>query len=453
MTTASHSIEPAPAAWREHLAGAHWSLPEPAQRFRSELGLPTDRPIVMTGHQCTLWHPGIFSKYAAAHAASDRFGCRAAWLWVDQDATEAGIVRAPTLEDERVGTTSWHLAGSAPPTNQPAGVADASQPSITTIADPPEHIHPLAAAGAQRIADALRAHADAPSLGAQFMAAITGTALERFAPTPAISATSLVRTAAFVELLDEMRRDPEACAEAYNAAVAEFPDAGIRPLTISDHGIELPLWRLEPGVPRRAAFDDALDADSDQINPGTLAPRALLMTALVRALGCDLFIHGTGGGSYDRVAERWFELWQSQPLAPMAVATATRTLDLLDGPVPTRRDVQVARARAHRAAHDPALLGDEDSARTKRDLVARIADAPRHSAQRHTLYREMHTLLDRVRNEHKDELEAQRAEAERVEHAHAAADLAGDRTWPAVLFPDAVLDELAGAIAAEFAIA
>ena len=37
-----------------------------ARAFREQLGLPTDRPIVMSGHQAQIWHPGILSKYLAA---------------------------------------------------------------------------------------------------------------------------------------------------------------------------------------------------------------------------------------------------------------------------------------------------------------------------------------------------------------------------------------------------
>ncbi|MEC9372360.1 MAG: hypothetical protein VYC34_00885, partial [Planctomycetota bacterium] len=53
------TIEPAPA---------RWTAPRPADdaestRFREQLGLPTGRPIVLTGHQAEFWHPGVLAKF------------------------------------------------------------------------------------------------------------------------------------------------------------------------------------------------------------------------------------------------------------------------------------------------------------------------------------------------------------------------------------------------------
>src|SRR5690606_40978326 len=81
--------------------------------------------------------------------------------------------------------------------------------------------------------------------------------------------------------------------------------------------VELPLWRVDREGRRHRAFLHDLEMD------GTLYPRALMMTALARLGLCDLFIHGTGGGRYDQVTERWMYEWLKVKLAPMAVATAS----------------------------------------------------------------------------------------------------------------------------------
>jgi hypothetical protein len=56
-----------------------------ATRFRRELGLPTGKPLIMTGHQAEFWHTGILAKYLAADAAAGALGADVAWLVVDQD--------------------------------------------------------------------------------------------------------------------------------------------------------------------------------------------------------------------------------------------------------------------------------------------------------------------------------------------------------------------------------
>lgn len=433
MTGPSATIEPMPASWRSAIEAF---APGPAQRrFRDELGLPTDAPIVMTGHQCTLWHAGIFAKYAAADAAR-ALGATPAWLWVDQDATDAHRVRVPTVEGSTLAEAEWLLDDRRPP-----GVADAILPPLVAIAPPPETIHPRVRDRAHHAARALARQAKAPSRAAQFAGALRDTVLSRF-EAPSIMATALARTTRFGELVERMQQDPRSCAEAYNDAVRAFPDAGVRELSV-EGAIELPLWSLEADRPRRAVRADDL--------AGQLAPRALLMTALVRSMGCELFIHGTGGGVYDRVADRWWRAWLGEGLAPVAVVTATRTLDLLDGPVPTRREVERAKAVAHRAPHDPTLVGDAEAARAKREMLDAIAAAPRHSRERRQRFEEMHRMLERTAAARPDAIERLRRDADDAADRYASRDLAADRTWPAVLFEPGSLDALAGEVAAAFA--
>ncbi|MFT3686998.1 MAG: hypothetical protein QM783_19105 [Phycisphaerales bacterium] len=110
----------------------------------------------------------------------------------------------------------------------------------------------------------------------------------------------------------------------------------------------------------------------------------LLMTALLRWLGCDLFIHGLGGGAsgdeagggYDKVAERWFAHWlgNEAALAPSVVATATVLLPLGEsGPLLTESDLLDVQHKAHRGRHHPRILGDAGVQAEKDRLVGVIA--------------------------------------------------------------------------------
>src|SRR5690606_23987135 len=63
--------------------------------FRRQLGLPADRPIVMTGHQPALWHCGVLAKFLAADAAARALGAAPATLLVDQDVGDPAAVRRP----------------------------------------------------------------------------------------------------------------------------------------------------------------------------------------------------------------------------------------------------------------------------------------------------------------------------------------------------------------------
>ena len=74
MTGAVERISIAPPAtdWPALAAERFASISEPARRFRAALALPTDRPVIMSGHQAEWWHMGVLAKFVALdHAAAD----------------------------------------------------------------------------------------------------------------------------------------------------------------------------------------------------------------------------------------------------------------------------------------------------------------------------------------------------------------------------------------------
>jgi hypothetical protein len=74
-----------------------------------------------------------------------------------------------------------------------------------------------------------------------------------------------------------------------------------------------------------------------------LAPKALAMTLFVRAFVCDLFIHGVGGGNYDRVTDEVFARYFGAQAPAFVVASATMHLPL---GMPVVTDAEVAAARS-----------------------------------------------------------------------------------------------------------
>ncbi len=375
--------------------------------------------------------------------------------------------------------------------------------------------------GLERIARAVEAHADKQSLALQLANAVHDLIAEigrdaqptaqsevsnssPQAPTwTIVSALAIAKTPAFIAAVSDMVADPVACVTAYNASVRSAPGAGLRPLDGVDAGanaatnvlssnilssnvsssidinaIELPLWRIEAGKPRlgvrvREAREWLVSKDqTSQDQPSratsgiaplsyTLAPKAILMTALLRGFACDLFIHGTGGGVYDRVTEVWIERWAMSraltanhiawQLAPTVIASATIHLPLLEAPPPTDRDVADSAWRAHRATHDPAMLGELGAAATKLDWIKTIRAlryAPKH--ERLASYRAMHEELARFRATNAPAI-AQLVESHRdLVAQRIRAGIALRRTWPFAIVPGDGLRTLDAAIAAKF---
>lgn len=392
--------------------------------FRRELGLPTDVPVVMTGHQACVWHAGILAKYAACQAAAAALGAAAAWVVVDQDDVDPSKVDLPVLT--RGDALKRREAALGAPS--PAGVATASAPAIRIRAEQDLAGAPEAAAlSVRRIASAMKAHEGEPNAARQTAAALTDLLAPIIAPAPTVFATDLARTTLFRSLLERMLADPTACVLPYNAAARAHADAGITPLQIdADARVELPLWRLRPGRVRQRVFAP----DAAAIPPTEFAPRALFMTALLRLAGCDLFIHGTGGGVYDRVTDAWIGSWLNEPLASTAVVSATLLMDLSRPAPPTAHDVARARWRAHHARHVPGSLGLAQEENTRAALVNAVAAARAAGAPAGPAYRALQLHLADYRRSHAEAIERLAADADALAARFAEAGIVNDRTWP-----------------------
>lgn len=402
-----------------------------AAAFRKAIGLPTDRPVVMSGHQCAIHHPGIVAKRLAAGAFASRTGAASAWLWVDQDDNDPTRIDLPTrAPDGRLGRRAWKLDDNPTPAGTPTG----SRPALRRVQPPDFETIGVREGAVGAISQAIEAHAGEPNLARQFALAcddLLSASLGGAGDAP-VFAGSLSTTDAFAALLDRMLDDPGACVRAYNEAASAHPEAEIRPLIANEKSgrFELPLWRVRPGEPRMPVFA----GQAKEIGREQLAPRALLMTGLVRMLGCDLFIHGTGGGKYDRVTEAWFRSWLGVELAPAVVVSATLRLPLGGGPTPTEAEVAEAHQRAHKAKHDPSVVGDTASAERKAEFLREIERRKEAGGDPAPLFREMHALLEEYRSRYVGEISEMEEEAASLAAALEGASVAGARDWAFALY-------------------
>jgi hypothetical protein len=421
IETPSVEIQPNPAKWR---AALQTTRPSPA---RAQLGLETDRPIVMSGHQPILFHCGILAKLIALDEIAKQTNAQPVWLVPDQDAVEPGIVRVPIGSGAELSVETLNLI-DVPITPQFAAGSVEPQP----IKEPPHR-------ALEPISEWLDQYAMLGSLGEQFAYATIeyacgclGIEMPRL-----LFASELLGSDAISELIETMIADPGRCARAYNAAAQSHPDASVRALEINDDRIELPLWGCRSGE-ARVAIDSG---NIESFERDELLPRGVLMSAIARAHLCDLFIHGTGGWIYDRIAEDWFNAWLGLTLAPMAMTTATHRLDLGFKPDETI-DIDRAAWRAHHARHAPAMVGDDRAQERKDTLVAQITANRAVGKDPLPIYRELQSLLITYRSEHADQIAGFQAQVERARAFKEQYALANDRTWSFVLFDQPSLTAL-----------
>jgi hypothetical protein len=410
---------------------------------------------VWTGHQAEFWHPGIMAKYLAAGALAGRLragGGRAevTWLVVDQDANEAWKVPYPGLVKDLLTRGVWTLPfqGMVSATKNPysAETPACALPVVSVPGDLRQALWDLepaaefVAEGLRAIGEALRRHGSERNLARQVTGAVCDLLEPWCRPDRVVYASELWREAGFARVVEEMRRDPVRCVEAYNRAVAGVPRAHVRALRVEGARVELPLWRM-PGTvgrARRAVWSDELAG----VKLEELAPRALLMTAVVRSSLCDLFIHGTGGGVYDRITERWFAEWMPDvSLAPTGVVTATRRLPF-DVKVRTPEEIARARWRAHAARHSPGVLGDEAGEARRRALVEGVRTARARGVPVRGEFEALHRFLAEQRARHGERVRELEREAEEAARDVAVAGVVHERAWPFPLYPKEVLDGL-----------
>lgn len=457
VTPATHRavlVEPAASALLDaasrRVDGA-W-LGRPLRAWRAELRheLNLDGPIVATGHQVEFFHAGVLAKVVAAHVLAARLAGRPVFFWVDCDEPRRGDLAVPQVTSRGVRRVTVAVPGfdaRRPLEDQPNATRAewlqffASVTSLHEFGDrsalPAFARAWLAAPGAT--ADPTGAGerglnlAEAMGRANSATQAILG--LDRVRP---VRVSRLCATASFrafaAGLLLEARRG----AECYNAAVLEYRRrhrvrARGRPvplLAIDTNRVEVPLWVLRRGEPRRrlhAEIDGErvrLLADDQPI--GALArseladaatrgapwpiewdgwelrPRALTLSAFLRLFAADLFIHGIGGAKYDEVTEGFVGAYLGLTPAPIGCVSATLRLPL---PHSALKPADIAQAR--HASRDLRYNPQRHLARVPNDLRREREELVRRSnelrAQRPTdhvaralVFRELRRVNERI---------------------------------------------------------
>ncbi|GJM19389.1 MAG: hypothetical protein DHS20C14_16020 [Phycisphaeraceae bacterium] len=437
------TLDPDASAWagllQEHVE-ARGPLSAEARTFREQLGLPTDRPVVMSGHQAEFWHPGILAKLLAANALAARTGAAVAWLVVDQDTNHPFRLALPERDDKAAfRARAWEMGPD------PLGRPTRSVPPVTPGSPPNTEFAAELGERLPAIREALRAHAGATTAAVQVTEALFDL-LEGITPSPrVVYASSLAKTDLFRSIVASMLADPRSVQSSYNDAAGRHRGAGVRRLGESETGgIELPVWRFDERGGRAPAFqNEIIDADN-------LAPRGMLATGLMRLAASDVFVHGTGGQAYERINDVWLpKLVGGAGLAPFFTASADVLL-VMGGASTSAAEAERSRWLAHHARHQPQMVGETGLQAARDELVAKIAAAPADSDERAGLFKELHALLDEFRGRRSEDLQALEHDADTLAAGMDWKLLAQDRAWPAVVHEPGTLERLRDEIEARF---
>jgi hypothetical protein len=445
-----------------------------------------EAPIVATGHQPQLYHPGVWVKDFLLDRVAVATGATALDIVVDTDGFDVVAVTSPCIA-EGIDRCRHYLAVGAPD----SCFASTPVPSLSDVDD-------FCTAG-----EGMLATLPAPSVGRHFSAFCDGLRsslakadnlaelvtmarrrYEASASTGYLEAplTRIAWTRAFLRFVVQLAFDAARFSETYNVELGEYRVLGrIRSaaqpfpdLKFRDGAYELPLWSIAsgvrstlwaaPGADGTALLNSEsgvqllLPADSDAavetlIASGmVVAPKALALTLFVRMFVCDLFIHGIGGGRYDLVTDGVIRRYFGVEPPRFAVASLTMYLPLGAHSV-SEEEVAAAKARLNRLDHNPdALLseiefdsqGERDRAlelaAEKRALVGAIAEPGADKKQLGGRIREVNVELSSIllplREEYTTELE-------HLEGLMRVTDILTDRTYPFCFWdPGEIADKL-----------
>lgn len=384
---------------------------------REYVGKSVDQPLIATGHQIELSHPGVWAKNIVINLIAQRTQGSAMHIAVDTD--------SPKHLDLR-----WPGSGPLPMTDQ-ADVNPADW-SGATLSPTPAHLRHLIssynAAAAQwdfqplmpEFFESVRSHLmDEPFLSPLILRATHELDWSLGMRHDALTLSPMLDSDAYLSLVMHICSDIENFARHYNEALAEYRRiarirSATRPmpdLEIGADRIELPFWiddlstgqrvrayaNRSPngwtlGCRDRLVFDGKLSAADAacklrlflRSTAQRLSPRALTLTMFFRLLLVDQFIHGIGGGQYDQVTDRIIRTYFE--LEPPAFSVTTATMYFPGAGEPPRICVPCLVSEGHKLRHD--LLGPQ-----KDSFLQTISSAPRRSIERKTTYLAMHRAL------------------------------------------------------------
>jgi hypothetical protein len=420
-----------------------------------------------------LFHPGIWLKHLLVDRIAREHGLAALSMPVDSDVAEDIGADAPRREAtglRLVHETLMHVAHDVPYESVPA-------PSEADWHAFVERLHghlqtvplPDAIAALRTFARA----ADTPKGAASLVAFLT-TARRRYEgerPYAELPVSLMSAGAEFRRFVWHLVCDAEHFASVYNhhlglyrarhhlrTPAQPFPD-----LAREGDRQQLPFWVVRDGrraplyVQRKGrtvqvfaatslAFEGDEGAGPEVLRHAAIRPRALTLTAFTRLCLADLFVHGIGGGRYDRVTDAVIRDYFG--VEPPAYAVATATLHLPLRALDPALEQQALQRRQLEIQHNPERVltnptpAQQALIKEKWALIGALEGgtlAKRDRRQATQRIREINDGLARTLTAQLEDTEQRRAQLESGPDASAAATYRG---YPYCFFAPQVVDAL-----------
>ena len=264
-----------------------------------------DGPLIVTGHQPELFHPGVWAKNFAANGLARRVNGLSLNLIADSDTLKDRTIRVPVIKGDTARLEIRAFDDASP--EMPYEVARVRNVEKFDRFGRDESIN-FGVHGRSMVPDVGNAYWGNPydqydadpktAIGEHFSRVRREQERAWGCHNLELPVSRLCRTDAWAEFVAAIERRLPEFTKVYNAAIVEYRRANrVRsvnhPAPLLEPG-ERPFWRMTA---------TGRDRPFAACPPAELRPRALTLTLFARMFFADLFIHGIGGGKYDEVTD------------------------------------------------------------------------------------------------------------------------------------------------------
>ena len=457
---------------------------------RSESIKLSDQPIVMSGHQPTLFHAGVWYKNFVLSELANRTNAIAINLVVDSDLSENQAIRCPDLKSTPIRTQSVSI-------DKPTAVIPFEQRLIQDSSfffELPDQIaKALTFAAETPIAkrlwpEVIQSYHElaksnpAPALGATIAAGRHRLEQSVGLRTLEIPVSELSNTTAFATFAAAIFDRATEFRDTYNQALAEYRTVNrirsnshpVPALEQTDDWTEVPFWVSSHQTPERQrlfirtqaeAFELSDRKQFQQVLPKAdfvaafkqlsthgivIRPRAISTTTFCRLLMSDIFIHGVGGSKYDQMTDAISQRFFGYRLPEFLTVSATFRLPTQ---IPELAKADITKIRTRRREynfHPERFLANEPPTSQAVELIKQKRqwiDSPR-SLEKHLAITQINQVLRAMLTPSDEQL---KEEIDSLSAQLKSSEIANSREYSFCLFGESLVDDLKQLVQTNFA--
>lgn len=369
------------------------------QHIRNELEIADDAPLVVTGHQPFIFHPGIVIKDILASQLALQNGGEAVHLVLDHDPGDI-YLEYPQFDipDARsIKITRQKLFLGCAYLDRPASEVVQSK-QFTALSNffsenykglLPDKVIGQCNAFLQILKDR---HTEGKNLINALTAARLAFYRQAGITIKEYKVSDLVKTKQFSEFTEKIIDQNKIFRQLFNDILSQYREEHriknhAQPFPDLKPG-ELPLWRIEHTEhAKQQRLRNAYFMKDDISSDVMIYPRAVILTMFARLFLADLFIHGTGGARYDAVTDKLINRFLSVEAPYFSEITTSEKIPVIDNRLTELRNLpdhkELQRRKRQYLWHPEYLLPENNQlAIEKRKLV--------ELAQKVTIDKELH---------------------------------------------------------------